>query len=136
MAENNQSESKSTTPAKESSRRKKTKDPSTLPDNIKKELQEARYLENFHYEKSGYPVWRKYFITGYLSYSFVLYFAFLRKVGMNTPKNLIPLFAPVFPYGWLLMKVLVNHEEYKNYHKAHIQMNRLIKIHIQGKSAE
>lgn len=118
-----------------SSHRKKMKNLDLLSEEKKAELHKIREKEVYHLEKSGYLKWRNLYICSYFAYS-ISYFLVVRyyfKYPVEFYSNfrfLIGLFIPSFPLGTILMKIHINHDEYKEYIKYHQEMNRFIKLNI------
>ena len=87
---------------------------------------EMRKNEKEYLEKSGYVKWKKYFITGYFSYSVIYYFTYIRKREL-TKLNISMLFIPAILYANLLLFLYFDLEYYKKYYINHIELNRIIK---------
>ena len=120
---------------KETNRRRKPK-PSydNLPEEIKEKIQILRNNEKKYLEKSGFTKWKYAFTSSFIFYSGNLYFFYIRKFKeFNMNKAMFFLLLPSIPLGFLYYKVFVNIEDYRNYYQTHIELNKMIKIHIQKK---
>lgn len=111
--------------------KKKIKKWNDIDANAREKMHQLRVNEKKLLNESGYLKWRSSFLTSYLSYAFLLYWTRIRKGTLNNT-NIALLFIPTFPLGYALMRAFLNHDKYREYYKNHIELNRLVRMHITG----
>lgn len=116
-------------------RNKKIERFSNLSNEMKEKINVLRKKEEDLLDKSGYNKWKREFIFSYLSYSVITFLSlkFYAKIKQFNNIHLMLLFTPSFPLGLFLIKKNVDIPTYKEYYNTHIELNRIINIHINNK---
>lgn len=112
----------------------KIKNFNEIPNDIAELLKNKRSEEVEYLNKSGYLKWRNTFIISYLSYAVLFYLIYIRRKKQISSKDSFFLFLPAFPMGYMLQKYMLDYKEFKKYLDTHIELNRLINIHINRKT--
>jgi len=105
---------------------KKIKKWEDMDESVRDRLTSLRELEKDNIEKSGYYIWKSKFLSGFATYSLVL-FLFLRKKYKDLNLILMCIYlSPMLPYGIILKNVYFKPDHYKDYFKAHSEINKEI----------
>lgn len=84
-------------------------------------------------QQSGYSKLKKEFFVFYICYSSLFFYLVIKPIEVIKTKHLAGLILSILPIGYLLMKKNLNVDKYKQYRKAHLELNKLISRHIYKK---
>ena len=94
-----------------------------VDESVREKITQLRHIEKENIDKSGYITWKNTFLKGFFLYSIGL-FLFLRKRYSDITLNLMCLYlSPMLPYGLILKNQYFKPDYYKEYYKAHSEIN-------------